>query len=327
MRLRVITGSELRRLVPMSECIDIIRETMKDVSNGNAVLPLRWGMGLPNQQGMMGIMPGYIASPECFGLKLVSLFPGNTATEFPSHMGLMVLFEANNGAPIALLDSNEITKLRTAAASAVATDMLARKNAGILTILGNGEQAGAHLEAILEIRNLQEIYVWGRNSEKVKRFARQHSDRLGVSIQTLESAEDAVRRADIICATTSAKEPVLSGDWLQDGAHVNLVGSSIPSAFEADTSAVVRSKFYVDWKQSTLHQAAEFLRAMEEGAVDESHIAGEIGEVLNNNKTGRLNDEEITLYKSLGIVAQDLATAYAAFEIAEQQDIGVTIIV
>jgi ornithine cyclodeaminase len=220
------------------------------------------------------------------------------------------------------MDAAEITAIRTAAASAVATRALSREDAGILAILGTGEQAATHVEALRHVRALKAIRVWGRSQEKARAFAARESARLPFPIEVCESAREAVAGADIICTLTGATEPILSGQWLESGAHVNLVGASRRHAREADDEVVARSRFFVDLRVSALAEAGELYHAQQAGLVGESHILGEIGEVLGGQVQGRSSERDITVYKSVGIAAQDMASAHVIYERAMQEGIG-----
>jgi ornithine cyclodeaminase/alanine dehydrogenase-like protein (mu-crystallin family) len=312
----------VRRFLPMSECISLMERTMMDVSAGRSRVPLRSIMVMPGDRGMLGNMSGYLAEPECFGVKLVSLLPGNHPPFHSSHLGLVLLFESEHGCPVALLDGGEITAIRTAAASGLATRWLARTGAGDLALLGAGEQAQSHLEAMLCVRSLRRVRVWARDPLKACAFAEAEGARHGLEIDVSESVEAAVREADIVCTLTKALHPILEGAWLAPGAHVNVVGSSVATAAEIDTPAVVRSRFFVDCRNSTVHEGGEYLRALREGAISPEHILGEIGEVAAGTVPGRLTQDELTMYKSLGIAAQDLAAAYHVFRQAAAAGIG-----
>ena len=214
MEIRVLRGTEVRRFLQMAECIDLMQTTMIAVSEGRAVLPLRSVMVMPGELGMMGNMPGYLAAPQCFGVKLVSLIPHNKPPQYSSHLGLVLLFEAEHGRPVALLDGAEITAIRTAAASGLATRILARPDAGDLTLLGAGEQARSHLEAMLTVRALRRIRIWARDSAKAAAFAKLEGARHQIEIEVSSTVREAVAGADIICTLTKAREPILLGEWI-----------------------------------------------------------------------------------------------------------------
>ena len=321
--LLIIRNADVHRLMSMKDCIEIIDRTMRTVSSGGADLPLRAIARVPGTPNVFGVMPGFLRDPESLGAKVIAVFPANAQRGRSSHMGVVMLFDPREGVPIAILDAAAITAIRTAAASAVATRMLARANAADLAILGTGEQAATHLEAIACIRPLTSIRVWGRSMEKARAFAERESARLGLSIDVSATVQEAVAGASMVCATTHSKEPILQGAWIERGAHVNLVGASTLDAREADEALVMRSSFFVDFRPSAMAQAGELRAAMEMHRADASrHIRGEIGDVLNGSISGRTSDEEITVYKSLGIAAQDLATAHAVYERAKQSGAG-----
>jgi ornithine cyclodeaminase len=324
LEIRILRGEDVKRLLPMTACIDLMEATMIAVSRGEADIPLR-GVTFAGPRGKLGNMPGYLARPECFGVKLVSLFPGNHAVGLSSHLGLVLLFEAEHGRPVAIMDAAEITAIRTAAASGLATRCLARDDAGDLAILGAGEQARGHLEAMLAVRPIRRARVWSRTMASAQAFAAAQGERHGIVIEPMEAVRDAVAGADLICAVSTARAPILPGDWIEPGCHLNVVGSSIPAAAEIDTAAVVKSRFFVDLRASTIHEGGEYLTALAAGAITPDHILAEIGEVASGARPGRLGPDDITLYKSLGIAAQDLASAYFLLEQARAQGVGQTI--
>jgi ornithine cyclodeaminase/alanine dehydrogenase-like protein (mu-crystallin family) len=321
-QIRILRAGDVRALLPMPECIDLMQRTMIAVSEGRAVLPLRSVLVMPGDRGLMGNMPGYLAEPECFGVKLVSLIPRNKPPLFSSHLGVVLLFEGEHGQPVALVDAAEITAIRTAAASAVATRLLASPNAGDLALLGAGEQARSHLQAMLAVRALRRVRVWARDAAKAAAFAEAEGAKHGVLIEPKTTVREAVAGADIICTVTKAREPILLGEWLAAGVHLNVVGSSIASTAEIDTAAVVRARFFVDYRNSTIHEGGEYLRALRAAAIGPAHILGEIGEVANGTKVGRCAPTDVTLYKSLGIAPQDLAASHYVLEKARARGVG-----
>lgn len=323
MQLRILSGRDIAALLPMEACIDLMGRTMVAVSEGRARFPPRAAVpAAPG--GFMAWMPGSLDDPACFGVKLLSLFPGNPAAGISSHLGLVVLFEAEHGRPVALLDAAELTAIRTAAVSGLATRLLARPDAGDLAILGAGEQAASHLAAMCSVRPVRRVRVWSRTAASAQAFAEAQGVRHGLAVEVAESARAAVEGADLVCTVTASREPVLAGDWIAAGAHLNVVGASRPDATEIDTAAVVRSRYFVDCRASTELEAGDWLRAREAGAVGPDHIAGEIGEVANGTKPGRRSDDEITLFRSLGVAAEDLAAAAFVLEAARANGVGQT---
>jgi ornithine cyclodeaminase len=271
------------------------------------------------------MMPGYMVQPHTFGLKVVSVFPGNHGTDYDSHQGVVVLFEVEHGCPVAILDASEITAIRTAAATGVATRLLAREDARDLAILGSGVQAGTHLEAMHVVRTIDRVRVYSPNAVRLERFVTEARERHGIDVTATSSAQAAVDGADIICTTTSAREPVLLGEWIASGSHINAVGSSVRFTRELDTDAVVRSRLFVDRLESTLNEAGDFLFPKQEGAIDDDHIVGEIGDILLGKLPGRESPDEITLFKSLGLAVEDLAAADYVYKRAQAEGVGTTV--
>jgi ornithine cyclodeaminase len=260
------------------------------------------------------MMPGYLGDIKAMGVKVVSVFPGNQGTEYDSHQGAVLLFETKHGRLLAMMDASQITAIRTAATSGVATRLLARENANDLAILGSGVQARSHLAAMLAVRDIRRVRVWSRNPAHARQFATNQSQKHSLAIEVSPSVPDAVAGASIICTTTAAPEPILQGDWLEAGVHINAVGSSVAFTRELDTAAVVKSRLYSDRRESTVNEAGDFLFPQKEGAIDESHIVGEIGEILIGTVAGRQSDNEITLFKSLGLAVEDVASAYHIYQ-------------
>ena len=309
MKVLIVNQQEVRRLLPMGECIDVMADALAALSRGEAILPLRPIMWIPEIGGALGMMPGYLASIGALGLKVVTVFPGNHGTKYDSHQGAVLLFEAKHGRLLSMMDATEITAIRTAAVSGVATRLLSRTDSHSLAMLGTGVQARTHLEAMMLSRDISSVRVWSRNPDNAKRFAGRATRTHGIPVESVASAEDAVKDADIICTTTSAREPILKGEWVGPGAHINAVGSSAAVARELDSAAVRKSRLYVDRRESALNEAGDFLIARQEGAVGDHHIVGEIGELLLKKAEGRRAPGEITLFKSLGLAVEDLAAA------------------
>lgn len=322
MEIRILRAKDVHALLPMPECIDLMARTMSAVSEGRVVLPLRSVMVMPGDLGMLGNMPGYLSEPECFGVKLVSLIPRNKPPHHSSHLGLVLLFEVEHGQPVAILDAAEITAIRTAAASGLATRLLARPDASDLAILGAGEQASSHLSAMLAVRQLRRVRVWARNPIKAEAFAKAEGAKHKITIEVAKTPCDAVTNADIICTVTKAREPILLGDWIEPGAHLNVVGSSIATASEIDIATVVKSRFFVDYRSSTITEGGDYLKALRAGAITPAHILAEIGQVANGSRPGRTASNDITLYKSLGIAPQDLASAHYVLQKAKEHGVG-----
>ncbi|HEX4198958.1 MAG TPA: ornithine cyclodeaminase family protein [Caulobacteraceae bacterium] len=310
--MRVIERDEVARRLTYEACIPIVREAMIAFSRGETRQHLRSILPLANGRAF-GIMPGAMGEAAPFGAKLISVYPENFAKGQHTHQGLVILFEPQTGAPVCVVDAGEITAIRTAAASAVATEALARADARRLAILGYGGQAGTHARAIGKVRALESITVWGRSPERAEAFAGRMTAELGLPVTTATDVEAAVAEADIVCTVTAAREPILKGAWVRPGTHLNLVGSSVAGPAEVDDDLVVRSRFVADSREGVLRQGAEFLNARQAGRVGDQHIVAEIGQVLAGEVEGRRSPDEITVYKSLGHVVQDLASAWALY--------------
>ncbi len=322
MAVRVISGEQVHRLVPMAVCVERMRAALMALAGGDAVQPLRSVTWLPDRRGLLGVMPGYLGEPAALGVKVVTVFPDNHARGLDSHQGAVLLFDVEDGSLTAVIDGGAVTAIRTAAVSAVATDLLARPDAGDLAILGSGAQARTHLEALALVRDLRRVRVWSRQPEHAARFAEGESRTRGVEIRAMGSAREAVADADIICTVTAAAEPVLLGKWVAPGTHVNAVGACTPNARELDTEAVVRSRLFVDWRDSTLNESGDFLIPRAEGAVGDDHIRADLGELLLGRAEGRTSAGDVTVFKSLGLAIEDLAMAHAALARAVEQNVG-----
>lgn len=310
MKVLLVSQGEIARLLPMEGCMEAMAEALATLGRGEALLPLRQVLPLPGGAGLFGVMPAYLAAPRAVGVKAITVFPGNHGTELDSHQGAVLLFECERGRLLAVMDASSITAIRTAAVSGVATRLLAREDAAELAILGTGVQARTHLEAMRIARPIRRARVFGRNPDRARAFAERARKHHGIEVEPASSAREAVSGADIVCTVTSSPEPVLAGDWLAPGAHVNAVGACLPKARELDTAAVVRSRLFVDRRESALNEAGDFRIPKAEGAIGDDHIAAELGEVLLGRKPGRRSPDEITLFKSLGLAVEDVAAAH-----------------
>ena len=309
-----VNKERIASLLPMEECIAVMENMFRSLAAGQCLQPLRNIMRLPDGSGILGMMPGHAAKLGVMGIKVISVFHANSDSGLPSHQGIVTLFDAKNGRPLMLFDALEITAIRTAAASAVATKLLSRENSSTLAIIGSGEQARRHIEAMMLVRNIRNINIWSRTEKNAKQFANQMSGEYNLNIHVKKNVQQAVENADIICTVTASKEPVVMGDWISAGTHINAVGSSTAAARELDTAAIVRSKLFTDRYESLFNEAGDFLIPKKEGAINDKHLKAEIGEVLSGTKKGRKHDDEITVFKSLGIAAEDIFSAYFIYQ-------------
>lgn len=312
----VLSDRDVERLLPMNECIEVMEGALRALAAGDAILPLRTVLRLPGSPNGFGVMPSILTEDEgddrhavAVGAKIITVFPGNDATPYDSHIGVVLLFDGVHGRLRAIMDASSITAIRTAAVSGLATRLLARPDATDLALLGTGIQAMTHLEAMRCVRDIRRVRVWSRTPSRAMQFAARASTRFSCNVEVCETAQDAVVNANIICTVTSSREPVLKGAWVAPGTHINAVGSSYATARELDTDAVRRAIVYVDRRESALAEAGDLLIPMREGAITESHIRGELGALLLGEVAGPDSSDDVTLFKSLGIAVEDLASA------------------
>ena len=323
MKVLIIDRQQVKELLPMRACMDVLANTFRAYSRGESVQPLRTMMKVPGSGGILAPMPGYDGASQALAVKLITVFHNERETKFDSHQGLVVLFSAKHGNPLAIMDAIEITAIRTAAASGVATEVLAREDAYALTILGSGVQAKSHFSAITEARPIQSVRIWGRTQKHVEKLAAELSNLSSIDINVSNDVRTAVADTHVICTVTSAEEPILEGAWLSPGTHINAVGSSMAKRRELDSEAVFNSKLYVDSRESATNEAGDFLIPLSEGAVSNEHLLGEIGEVLEGSVDGRRSADEITLFKSLGMAVEDVAVAQYIYSQAQEKGGGV----
>jgi len=316
--VRILTRGDIASLVDPAALIAPMAATMRRVSEGHTEMPLRSVIPLGDGRHF-GIMPGAMRGPDAHGAKLLSLYPDNPRHGRSSHTGLMVVFDAETGRPRACLDAAELTATRTAAATAVATAALARRDAASLAIIGCGEQAHSHIAAVRAVRPIRRVLVWGRDPAKAAAFARENAAEVAATVAA------AAAEADIVCTTTPSPTPLLTAGMLRPGQHVNAVGASIPVMQEIATEVVPLVRLVTDYRPSLEAQAAEVIDARERGLIAADHPVAEIGEVLNGTVAGRSDDREITLYRSLGVAAQDLAASLFIVERAEAAGRGTVV--
>ncbi|WP_256926736.1 ornithine cyclodeaminase family protein [Sphingomonas sp. TZW2008] len=301
MTIRVIDAGEVAARLTYDIAVPLMRDAMIALSAGATKQLLRGIIDL-NGEDAFGVMPGALDSGG-FGAKLVSVFPGNVARGGMAHQGLVVMFDPGTGAPAAVVDAGELTAIRTAAASAAATIALARPEADHLAILGTGEQARRHIDAIRATRTVRRLTIWGRDSKRAAKLAEETGGEASFSVR------EAVADADIICTVTAAADPILSAMDVRPGTHINAVGSSRAGPAEIANDLVIHARFFADHRAGVLAQGAEFLRAKAAGLIDDAHVLGEIGEVFAGTLAGRISSDDVTIYKSLGSIVQDLACA------------------
>ena len=322
----ILTHDDVHRLLPIEACIEVMADALRDLSLGNAFMPLRSVIKPPAAEGLMALMPATVSGERAaFGLKALCVFEGNSARGLDLHQGGVLLFSAETGQLLAVMSASAITELRTPAVSALATRVLARADAGDLAIIGAGRQGRAHLAALAVVRTLTRVRVADRDPEAAARFAEEAADTYAFPIEPVATAESAVRGADLVVTTTTSREPVIQREWIAPGAHVNAVGASQPDARELDSATVAAARFFVDRRESTVNESADYLAALREGAITADHIQAELGEVLLGRHRGRTAPDQITLFKSLGLAVEDVAAARALYQSACDRRIGTTV--
>lgn len=313
---------EVISLLDMPGCVGLMRETLRDYSAGRAIQILRSVMSITPRK-LMGLMPAANTATGIAGAKIITVFPDNFRRGLPSHQGIVLLFDADTGTLKTLMDGDAITGIRTAAASAAATDALARTDAHILCILGSGLQARLHLESIRLVRDIREVRVWDVFPESVKRYKEEMEDKYGIPVvDCAHSVQAAVEGADIVCTVTAAPEPILFGAHLSPGTHINAVGACGAALRELDTGAVSKGRLFCDSRESCMNEAGDLLIPIREKALTEDHLLGEIGLVFSGELDGRTSAEDITIFESQGLAVEDLAAASYVFNKARAKEDG-----
>ena len=321
----VLSEKDVRKLLNIEELIQALEQAHVQYSTGKAVMPVRLVVPLPQIQGRITSMPGYLTQDKALGMKVVTYFQHNSTQNLPAILATIMLFSADTGKMIAVMDGSYITAIRTACASAMATKALANPEAPILGILGAGVQARAHIQALYRVKKLQRIRIYSPSGTSAQSVKRELQSEAGVTIEVAASAKDAVRDSDLLVTVTTAKEPILKPEWLKPGVHINAVGSHRPDLREIDGATLARSKIVVDSREAILSECGDILLAIKEKSIPEHSIHAEIGEVLAGTKPGRTNASEVTLYKSVGIAIQDVATANLVYQKALNQNVGTNV--
>jgi len=312
-------------LLDWADLIPLMRHTLAAFSTGGAVQPVRPVVPVPRHGVLLATMPGYLIDDDALGVKLVSVAPGNVTRDLPTHLATIVLFDPATGVPVALMDGRLITEMRTAAVSAAAAVALARPGAGVLTMIGSGVQAMSHLRAFAHALSLREVRVVGRHEVHALRFAAEAEKVVPAPVRVIRTPEEAVAGADLVVTATSSHTPVLRGAWLSPGAHVTAVGACTPNTRELDAEAVARARVFVDSRASAAAEAGDLLLAERDGAIGRGHVAGEIGEVFAGKITGRGNADQVTVFESLGLAVEDVATARLVLERARAAGVGLEV--
>src|ERR1043166_428402 len=320
-----LSENDVRQLLDIEELIDALKKAHVQYSTGKAVMPVRLVVPLPQIHGRITSMPGFLIEDKALGMKVVTYFQNNPKQDLPAILATIMLFSAETGKLIAVMDGSYITAIRTACASAMATKALAKQQTPMLGILGAGVQARTHIQALCRVRNLHRIRIYSPLGISASNLKQELESEVGVDIEVIGNAEDTVRDCDLVVTVTTAKEPILREEWLKPGVHINAVGSHRPDQREIDGSTLAHSKVVVDSREAILDECGDILLAVQEKSVAENCIHAEIGEVLAGTKPGRTPDSEITLYKSVGIAIQDVATAHLVYHKALEQHVGTNV--
>jgi ornithine cyclodeaminase len=323
MEVLLLGHDETVALLPVGECIPLMHSALVSRAEGHVHQPLRTIVRPPDAGGVMGLMPSYSSGAHpAFGLKAICVFPGNPARGKDAHQGAVLLFSAESGELLAVVNASAVTAVRTAAVSGVATEALAREDAGDLAVIGAGVQARSHVEAMSHVRPVRRCRVAARRVESARKLADELKGSYTFPVEAVATVEAALRGADLIVTATNAAEALVRREWVAGGAHINAVGSCTPHTRELDAATVAASSLFVDSVESAVNEAGDYLQAAREGAVGPEHIRAELGEVLKGSKPGRTSPDEITLFKSLGLAVEDLAAAEYLYRKAKETGAG-----
>lgn len=323
MKILVLNTQQIRELLPISECIELMADALSALARDEVFQPLRTIIRPPGARGLLGLMPAYRSGERgAFGLKAICVFPENPSQGKDAHQGAVTLFNRESGELLALMNASEITAIRTAAVSAVATRLLAREDASQLGIIGAGVQARTHLEALACVREIKRARVAARTLSHSQKLAEEMQPRFSFPIEPVETNEAAVRGADLVVTATSSLEPVIQRSWISPGAHINAIGTHSPKSREVDSATMAAARIFVDRRESALNESGDYLLAAAEGAVSPESIVGEIGELLLGTRSGRTSRDQITLFKSLGLAIEDVACADFLYRKALDQSVG-----
>lgn len=304
--MRIIEKEQVRAIMTPEKCMEAMKEALMDLESGKCAMPQRLLCTMPNT-AVFGFMPAYVG--DYFGAKVISAYAPNMGTEYPSHIGYVILFEAEHSTVSAMVEAGTITEIRTGCVSAVATDLLARKDASKLAVIGAGAQARSHLAALRLVRDITEVQVFDLREAAALRYAKEMQEKYGIPVTVAASVADAVKDADIICTVCPAKEAYLTRDMVKPGVHINAVGTFTPTTREVASDLVASARLYSDYTEATRKESGEYLVPLREGLITENHILGSVGELLLGKAEGRKTDDDITIFDALGLAVEDVASA------------------
>lgn len=325
MNLRVLSADDVQRALPMAEAIAAVKAAFAQLSMGQADVPLRTPIEVPAHNGVTLFMPAYLAQDNQMGIKIVSVFNDNPAQGLPLIHALVVVVDATTGCPQAAMDGTYLTALRTGAVSGAATDLMARRNARIVAIFGAGAQGRTQLEAVCAVRPIEQAWVYDLDSRRARAYAGEMSAALSLPVSVAGSATEALRQADVVCTATTSSTPVFADADLEAGVHINAVGAYTPQMQEVPPETVARARVVIDHREASLAEAGDLIKPIEQGLISEDHIHAELGQIVTGLKPGRVSDDEVTFFKSVGVAVQDVATAGRVLAAAERLGLGVEV--
>lgn len=328
MKLQIISREEVRNAITMAQAIETVKEAFAQLSRGRARVPIRTQLGVPLHDGVTLFMPAYLEQSDQLGMKMVSVFSGNIEQGLPTINAMITLVDAETGLPTAIIDGTYLTALRTGAASGAATDLLARKDARTVTVLGTGVQGRTQLGAVCTVRSIERVVVFDKRQTSAEAF-REEMEKVGPpvpkTIEVAASAMQAVREADVVCTATTSTTPVFSDDDLKPGVHLNAIGSFTPQMQELPAATVARALLVVDSREAVWAEAGDLIIARKEGLITDDSVHAELGEIVAGTKRGRTSDDQVTLFKSVGNAVQDVSVAAKVFEEAKKKGLGTVV--
>lgn len=324
-RILFFSGDDLKKILTMEKCIDAMKSAFRALSSGEAVMPLRTGLEMEADNGTALFMPVYLPGVSKVGVKTVNMNRNNPAKGLPLIHAMMMVFDSRTGVPLAVMDGEIITAMRTGAVSGLATSLLARRDAATAAIIGTGTQGETQLEAVCQVRDIRKAYVFDIQAERAKIFARKMAEKLKLEVVVAESAETLLK-ADVVCTSTSSNTPVFEDVHIKSGTHINGVGSYKPEMAELPPKTIARAKVVVDQMQGCLAEAGDIIQAIQQGVITKDHIHGELGQLVAGEISSRETEDEITVFKSVGVAVQDLITADLVLNIAQEKNLGTSLL-
>lgn len=325
----ILRKQDIQKIFTVRDAIAAVKQAFAIYSQGKSIVPLRMNIDMPKQKGQSLFMPAYVEELDTAGIKIVSVFPNNIHKGLPSVPAKMLLLDGKTGEVCCIMDGTYLTQLRTGAASGAATDLLAKRDAENMVLIGTGGQAAAQLESVLAVRSIRNVKVAGQDRNKAAAFAGKMQKELrhyGAAVTVCDDIDKAVRETDIITAVTTSKKPVFDGRSIKKGTHINGVGSYTPEMQELDEYTVCNAgKIFVDSREAALSEAGDLIVPMEKGLLDRNSITGELGEIITGKLTGRTDADEITVFKTVGIAVTDVVTAYSIYKRALAEGVGMNI--